>query len=143
MTARRPAGQARKGSGHSGRPMQVGIVGAGVMAEAMITGLLADKAVRPTALVASHPRRDRRATLAADHHIRVVARNRDAVAAADIVVLAVKPQMLRAVMRELAGTLRDDQVVLSIVAGATLRTLSTVSTKFCLPASSPQASSGD
>ena len=105
--------------------MRVGIVGAGVMAEAMITGLLADRAVRPAKLVASHPRRERRAALAAGHKITVVARNRDAVTDADIVVLAVKPQMLRAVMRELAPALTDGQVVLSIVAGATLRTLST------------------
>jgi pyrroline-5-carboxylate reductase len=104
--------------------MQVGIVGAGVMAEAMIAGLLADRAVRPPDLVASHPRRERRAALAAEHGIRVVARNREAAAGADIVVLAVKPQMLRGVMRELAPTLDDGQVVLSIVAGATLRTLS-------------------
>ena len=106
------------------RPVRVGIVGAGVMAEAMITGLLADRAVRPAALVASHPRRDRRAALAAAHGITVVARNREAVANADIVVLAVKPQMLRPVMREVAPALDDGQVVLSIVAGATLRTLS-------------------
>jgi pyrroline-5-carboxylate reductase len=106
------------------RAMRVGIVGAGVMAEAMITGLLADRAVRPGDLVASHPRRDRRAALAAAHGIRVVARNRDAVAEADTVVVAVKPQMLRGVMRELAPALADGQVVLSIVAGATLRTLS-------------------
>ncbi|HEY7737641.1 MAG TPA: pyrroline-5-carboxylate reductase [Candidatus Limnocylindria bacterium] len=105
------------------RSMQVGIVGAGVMAEAMITGLLADKAVRPADLVASHPRRERRAALVAEHGIRVVARNRDAVAGAGIVVVAVKPQMLRGVMRELAPVLEDGQVVLSIVAGATLRTL--------------------
>lgn len=104
--------------------MQVGIVGAGVMAEAMIAGLLADRAVRSAALVASHPRRDRRTALAAQHGIRVVARNRDAAEGADIVVLAVKPQMLRAVMRELAPSLTDGQVVLSIVAGATLKTLS-------------------
>jgi pyrroline-5-carboxylate reductase len=103
--------------------MHVGIVGAGVMAEAMIAGLLADRAVRPADLVASHPRRERRAALAAEHGIRVVARNREAVADADTVVLAVKPQMLRGVMRELAPVLADGQVVLSIVAGATLRTL--------------------
>lgn len=107
------------------RPMRVGIVGAGVMAEAMIAGLVADRAVRPSALVASHPRRERRAALAGAHGIRVVARNRDAVTEADIVVVAVKPQMLRAVMRELAPALADRQVVLSIVAGATLRTLTT------------------
>jgi pyrroline-5-carboxylate reductase len=123
VSARQPSRQVRQAT--TSRQMQVGIVGAGVMAEAMITGLLADRAVGPSSLVASHPRRERRTALAAEHHIRVVARNRDAVADADIVVLAVKPQMLRAVMRELADALRDGQVVLSIVAGATLRTLST------------------
>jgi pyrroline-5-carboxylate reductase len=104
--------------------MRVGIVGAGVMAEAMITGLLADR-VPPERLLASHPRRDRRDVLAERHGIRVVARNADAVAEAEIVVLAVKPQMLAAVMREVGPDLREGQVVLSIVAGATLRTLST------------------
>jgi pyrroline-5-carboxylate reductase len=95
------------------------------MAEAMIIGLLADKAVRPADLVASHPRRERRTALGAQHGIAVVARNPDAVADADTVVLAVKPQMLRSVMRELGPALTDGQVVLSIVAGATLKTLST------------------
>lgn len=102
--------------------MRVGIVGAGVMAEAVIAGLLADR-LPAGQVVASHPRRDRRETLAERHGIRTVARNADAVADAEILVLAVKPQMLTRVMKELAPALRDDQVVLSIVAGATLRTL--------------------
>jgi pyrroline-5-carboxylate reductase len=102
---------------------RVGIVGAGVMAEAMISGLLADRAIAAGRLTASHPRRDRRAALEKEHGIRAVARNAEAIAGADIVVLAVKPQMLASVMRELAPALTDDQVVLSIVAGATLRTL--------------------
>jgi pyrroline-5-carboxylate reductase len=105
------------------RTMRVGIVGAGVMAEAMISGLLADRAVAPAQLVASHPRRERREALAQAHGISVVAGNADAVAEAEIVVLAVKPQMLRRVMRELAPSLGEGQVVLSIVAGATLRAL--------------------
>ena len=103
--------------------MRVAIVGAGVMAEAMIAGLLADR-VPPGQVTASHPRRDRRETLAARHGIHVVARNRDAVPDAGIVVLAVKPQMLTSVMREVGSALGEEQVVLSIVAGATLRTLS-------------------
>ena len=107
------------------RTMRVAIVGAGVMAEAMIAGLLADRAVTPAQLVASHPRRDRRELLAGRHGITVVARNAEAVADAEIVVLAVKPQMLGRVMREIAPALAPAQVVLSIVAGATLRTLAT------------------
>lgn len=106
------------------RDMRVGIVGAGVMAEAMIGGLLADRAVAPDALVASHPRRDRRETLTQRYGIRAVGSNPGAASDAEIVVLAVKPQMLDRVMRELGPKLSRDQVVLSIVAGATISTLS-------------------
>jgi len=103
--------------------MRVGIVGAGVMAEAMIAGLLADRAVTPAELAASHPRRQRREVLVERHGIRAVTANADALDAAQIVVLAVKPQVLTRVMRELRGRLEPEQVVLSIVAGATIRTL--------------------
>ena len=105
------------------RRMRVGIVGAGVMAEAIIAGLVADRAVEAGTLVASHPRRDRRDILAERHGIRPVASNREALAGAEVIVLAVKPQMLGRVMRELRGELSADQVVVSIVAGATIRTL--------------------
>ena len=105
------------------RTMRVGIVGAGVMAESIIAGLVADRAVRPELLAASHPRRERREALAERHGVRSVASNRDALVDAEVVVIAVKPQMLARVMRELRGRLDADQVVVSIVAGATIRTL--------------------
>ena len=105
------------------RTMRVGIVGAGVMAEAIIAGLVRDRAVTVDGLAASHPRRERREALAERHGIRSVAANRDALTDAQVVVLAVKPQMLTRVMRELRGRLDAEQVVVSIVAGATLRTL--------------------
>ncbi len=108
--------------------MRVGIVGAGVMAEAMIGGLLADRAVAPDALAASHPRRDRRETLTQRYGIRAVGSNAEAARDAEIVVLAVKPQMLGRVMRELGPKLSADQVVLSIVAGATIGTASSACT---------------
>jgi pyrroline-5-carboxylate reductase len=101
--------------------MRVGIIGAGAMAEAMIGGLIARGGVQ---IVASHPRPERRELLAERYAIHTVATNADAARGAEIVVLAVKPQMLRRVMDELATELDDEQVVLSIVAGATLGTLS-------------------
>ncbi len=60
------------------RRMRVGIIGAGVMAEAMIAGLVADHAVTPELLAASHPRRERREALADRHGIRSVATNLEA-----------------------------------------------------------------
>jgi len=106
------------------REMRVGIVGAGVMAEAMIGGLLSDRAVARDALTASHPRRERRETLTQRYGIQAVGSNAEAARDAEIVVLAVKPQMLGRVMRELGPKLSADQVVLSIVAGATISALS-------------------
>lgn len=107
------------------KPIAVGVVGVGVMAEAICAGLLADKVVSVTSLVASHPRRERREALAQKYGLRLVSYNREAVRDAQIVVLAVKPQMLAPVLRELAPELRAEQVVLSIVAGATLNALQT------------------
>ncbi len=98
-------------------------VGTGVMAESMIAGLIKGRLVEPDRVVASHPRADRRDQLARDHGIRVTASNVEAVLGADIVVLAVKPQMLPRVGREIGPHLAPGQLVLSIIAGATTKAI--------------------
>jgi len=97
----------------------IATVGSGVMAEAMIFGLLNGKMVEPGQIVASHPRAERRAALANTHGIRTVASNIEAIEGADVVILGVKPQMLAKVGREIGPHLHDGQVVLSILAGPT------------------------
>ena len=77
----------------------IATVGSGVMAEAMIAGLLRGNLVSPLQVVASHPRPERRAALASAHGIRVVGSNTEAVEGVDVVILAVKPQMLARVGR--------------------------------------------
>ncbi|MCU0484116.1 MAG: pyrroline-5-carboxylate reductase, partial [Chloroflexi bacterium] len=94
-------------------------VGSGVMAEAIIAGLLRGHLVEPANVIASHPRPERRQQLVAEHGIRVTASNAEAVTGADIVLLAVKPQMLVRVGRDIAPHVRDGQLILSVVAGAT------------------------
>jgi len=98
---------------------RIAIVGSGVMAEAIIAGLLREHIVDPGQLVASHPRSERRDELAERYAIRVTGSNEEAAGASDIVVLAIKPQMLDRVGRPLGAALRDDQLVLSVIAGAT------------------------
>jgi pyrroline-5-carboxylate reductase len=102
----------------------IATVGSGVMAEAIIAGLLRGNLVAPDHLIASHPRGDRRDALERSHGIRTVDSNAAAVADADIVLLGIKPQMLARVGRELRGALRPGQLVISILAGATSRALS-------------------
>ncbi len=113
--------------------VRLSFIGSGVMAEAIIAGLLKNQLVTPTEIVGSHPRQSRREELQAKYDIRVVPSNREAVAFGhspaasqptnSIVILAVKPQRLGAILSELKGVLEPNQLVLSIVAGAKLETI--------------------
>lgn len=98
-------------------------VGSGVMAEAMIKGLLRQGLVVPEQIVASGPRPERGQELFDRYAVRTTADNVQAVSGADIVVLSVKPQMLCRVLEQLAGHVRRDALVLSIVAGAKMATI--------------------
>jgi len=102
---------------------RIATVGSGVMAEAIIAGLLRGNLVAPDQVVASHPRADRRESLERTHGIRTVESNAEAIEGADIVLLGIKPQMLARVGREVRGGLTPGQLVISILAGATTRAL--------------------
>jgi pyrroline-5-carboxylate reductase len=101
----------------------IATIGSGVMAEAMIAGLLRGELVAPDQIVASHPRAERRDHLRAEYGIRVVGDNRGAIDGADVVLLGIKPQMLARVGREIGPALIRGQVVLSVLAGATTKAL--------------------
>ena len=105
------------------RSKRIAFIGGGTMAEAMIRGLLEKHLVPPSHVAVTGPRRERRADLQKQFGVRTLASNGDAARDAHVVVLSVKPQVLGTVMRELHGRLSEDQLVLSIVAGATLRSL--------------------
>ena len=101
----------------------IATVGSGVMAEAMIAGMLRGKLVDPGQVVASHPRLERREHLAREYGIRTVGSNVEAVEGADVILLGIKPQMLGKVGREIGPHLRRGQLVLSVLAGATTAAL--------------------
>jgi pyrroline-5-carboxylate reductase len=97
---------------------RIAFVGAGVMAEAMIAGLLKNALVPVEHVVASHPRDDRRRRLEERFGIHTTESNRDAAHGADLVLLTIKPQVLQSVMRQLSGSLVPQQLVVSVIAGA-------------------------
>jgi pyrroline-5-carboxylate reductase len=111
-------------SGESLLGIRIGIVGTGVMAEAMLAGLLEHDLVPARNVVCTHPRAERREVLAATYHVNVAALNLEATVDTDVVLLGVKPQMLGGVMTELRGALHPEQLVVSIIAGATTTALS-------------------
>jgi pyrroline-5-carboxylate reductase len=98
----------------------IAFIGAGAMGEAMIGGLLANHLVGPDAITASDPHAPRVEDLRGRYLIQTTVENRAAVRNADIVVLSVKPQVLRGVFQDLRGSLRPGALVISIVAGARL-----------------------
>ncbi len=93
------------------------------MAEAMIAGLLRGKQVPANRIIATHPRADRRSELISSYGINTVEDNVAAVEKADVIVLAIKPQMLAKVGREIAPALKRGKLVISIIAGATTAAL--------------------
>lgn len=105
------------------RGARIGVVGTGSMAEAMVAGILAMGLVEPCQVLCSHPRAERRAQLEERHGVAAVEDNAAAASAADVVLLAVKPQVLPAVMPELRSALTPDQLVLSVIAGASSHAL--------------------
>ena len=92
------------------------------MAEAMIGGLLLGQVCSAESIWATDPVAGRRDRLKSQFGIQVGSVNSEAVTWADVIVLAVKPQILPAVLREI-GLLLGHALVVSIVAGVTIRTI--------------------
>ena len=97
--------------------MTVAIIGAGKMGEAILAGLL--RAGRPAADVVVTEKDEARASFLTERYGVAVLSNDAAVAQADIVVLAVKPQDLGEVVSGLAGSYREGALTVSIAAGVT------------------------
>ena len=104
-------------------------IGCGVMAESIIAGLLRKKLVTAEQITASHPRGNRRTELTENYGIRVFENNTDAVESVKTqknssVFLCVKPQRIKSILEELKGVVTPDQMILSIIAGAKIETIS-------------------
>jgi pyrroline-5-carboxylate reductase len=103
---------------------KITFIGPGVMAEAMIAGLIRQNLANPENLLASGPREDRGAELQKKYGIQTTTDNAAAASDVDVVVLSVKPQRLSEVMKGMKS-IRKDALVLSIVAGATIQKIGT------------------
>lgn len=109
--------------------LHLAFIGCGVMAESIIAGLLREKLVKPQQITASHPREGRREELTVNYGIRVFADNAEAAkSGSDLknsaVFLCVKPQRIGGILQELKGVVTPEQMIVSIVAGAKIETIS-------------------
>jgi len=112
--------------------LNLALIGAGAMGEAMIAGLLDRKLLAPERIFASTPRADRRQALAERYGIRTTGDNREAASFATaaaasegppgVVLFAVKPQTLPEMLPALRGAIPLDALVLSVLAGTPIET---------------------
>ncbi len=96
---------------------RIGLLGAGTMAAAIVDGLLSPKLVERDGVRASDPTRERREALASQHEIVTHEHNAELVAWADLVVLAVKPQVVERVLAEAGAAWQPNTSLVSVAAG--------------------------
>jgi pyrroline-5-carboxylate reductase len=97
--------------------MNVGFIGSGRMAEAMMAALIRQKTLTPAEILASDVSAERRSHVRERYGVAVTLRNADVLAHGLVVVLAVKPQQLDAVLGEVAPHATAGHLFLSIAAG--------------------------
>ena len=102
--------------------MRLSFIGGGIMGEAIIKSLLANGTAKPKDITVSDVSQKRRDALKQRYNIKAAASNIEATKDAEVIILAVKPQDLNTMLSELKMS-SSQQLVLSIIAGATLDTL--------------------
>lgn len=110
--------------------IKLGIIGGGVMGEALLSRLIARQLYRPEEVLVSEPQAQRQDFLVQKYGVGVTSDNRAAAGASDVLLLAIKPQVFKAVATELVQgdsdrtkTERSLPVVVSILAGVSLSQL--------------------
>ncbi|WP_114985846.1 pyrroline-5-carboxylate reductase [Cyclonatronum proteinivorum] len=111
-------------------PQTIAIIGAGKIGEAMIEAMIDARFFKPEQILVSARRSKRIEQLEEAYGVRGVS-NKEAAAQADVSVIAVKPQLAGQVLPELAPALGPDKLLISVMAGTTLKQLSDWSGRNC------------
>ncbi|MEZ0328677.1 MAG: pyrroline-5-carboxylate reductase [Dissulfuribacterales bacterium] len=98
---------------------RLGFIGAGQMAEALIKGILAKGLLNPSQIAASEPSAQRRNDLQERLGIGLVEENKAVAGMVDVLVLAVKPQVMMKVLTDIGPSLTPKHLLISIAAGVT------------------------
>jgi pyrroline-5-carboxylate reductase len=109
---------------------KVGFVGGGNMGEALIRGLVESNLVPSDAIMVTDVRAERTRQLADQYGVRPLAGNAALVTEADVVILAVKPQIMAPVLREVLPALTNRPLLISLAAGVSTPTIQSVLGKY-------------
>jgi pyrroline-5-carboxylate reductase len=102
---------------------RIGIIGSGNMARALVSGLLrTDRAERELLTVSNH-KKEKCELFTREFGVETTSDNSAVVERSDIVVLAIKPQVMRKVLREVSSRVTAEKLVISIAAGVSLESI--------------------
>jgi pyrroline-5-carboxylate reductase len=102
---------------------RLGFLGAGNMTAALVGGLVHGEVLPPKRILASDVKIERLEQLTQEFGIRTTMDNHQLLRESDVVVLAVKPQVIDRVLTEIGGDVRGDQLVVSVAAGVPIEAL--------------------
>lgn len=103
---------------------KLGIIGGGVMGEALLSCLLSKGMYTPDSILVSDLSHERRQLLVEQYSIRTTHSNREVIEHSDVIVLAIKPQVFDSLARDFAGiVISDPPLVISILAGVAIARL--------------------
>jgi len=102
---------------------KIAFIGGGMMGEAIVAGMLKSGATRAECIRVADPVEARRGVLSQKYQVGCTANNAEAVRGANVVVLAVKPQMMGAALGEFRSALSGETLVISIAAGTPIATI--------------------
>lgn len=105
---------------------RIGFIGGGNMATAMVKGLLSASFIEAKNLMVSDVAADRLEWLKKEFKVKVTTDNRELVQKSDIIVLAVKPQAVKAVCRSIHEVVDESKLVISVAAGVPIHTIETL-----------------
>ena len=100
--------------------MRLGVIGLGNMATAIIKGIIKAGLIAPADITGSDASKSQRNTAEKDLGIKTCPENEEAVRGSDYVIIAVKPQVYEDVLPGIRSVMKKDQVIISIAPGKTL-----------------------
>lgn len=110
---------------------KIAVIGAGHMGRALISGMVRAKLVDAKNITATRRGEDARSDLKRRFGVATTNDNKKAVAGADIVILAVKPQLASSVLAEIAPKVSKKQLIISVMAGIRTETIAARLKKPC------------
>jgi pyrroline-5-carboxylate reductase len=105
------------------RDKKICIIGTGNMGEALISGLISSASSKPKNIICTDVREAKLKTIQEEYGVRTTPNNSEAVADSDIVIYAVKPQIMAAVLNETAEKLDMSKLIISIAAGVPMEAI--------------------